>query len=520
MVSTPREGTRDRSTAGTTLSSTAGTPLNGLRQARALEAQLNRSEAPGIRRVLDALYMVLLLALIVGAPTWLALREGAQSATGLLALVGTMPPHALIFALTLPLAVLTFMLAPSLSPILGKPFDLHILSESPIERRATYGLRTTKTCVWLALALAALALLLWTLTTPALVLLLLGFLSSLAAAALIVAAWLAGQLVSPVTARVVSVAASCILLFTMLTMPASQLLNFFAIPPLATAVISLAAIAVAVPSIAKMLPLIRSQQVLSHAYLWQRLVNSAGIGDFTTARTELAISTSIGRKWPLPKRAGWWGTVAWLDLLSLARSPWRILWIVALNFVAVQLFATAPPLLLGPTQISIPLWAGGLAAVAQYFAFSCFSDRVRFAALMALPPRLFGGSSSRLIAAHLIVPVACSLVGTLVAALVIGSPSVLIWSLALLPIQCLTLVYTALKREPPLVLTIPVASPMGDSSSFNQLLWQFDFIAIIALAGILMYALVPASSTGALVTLTIFGLYLLAGIRRRFRRQT
>jgi len=492
--------------------------MSELRQARALAARLIRVESPGWGRVLNALYTALLLALIVGAPTWLALRGGVQTGAGLMGLVGRMPPHAPVLALTGPLMVMAFMLAPSLGPILGKPFDLHILSESPLDRRATYGLRAARTAAALALALAAFALLLWTLAGITPLPLAVGLLSALAATAAIITAWLAGQLVSPVTARVVAVAASCILLFTMLAVPPGQLLSIFALAPVVAAIISLAIIAISALAAWKMLPQIRSQQVLSQAYLWQRMVNSAGIGDFTTARTELAINTGIGRTWPLPRRTGWWGATAWLDLLSLARNPWRILWIVALNFAAVQLFATAPPLLLGPTQVAMPLWAGGLAAVAQYLAFACFAGRVRFGAMGALPPRLFGGSAWRLIAAHLVVPVVCSVVAASLAAWIMGSPGALIWSATLIPIHCLALVYTALKREPPLILTIPVTSPMGDTSAFHRLLWQFDFLAIIALAGTLMYALVSASAIATLITLAVFALYLLTGIRRRLRR--
>jgi len=489
-----------------------------LRQAHALEKRLRSSDTPSLRRILDATYLIILLALIVGAPTWLALRAGVQSEGGLLSLVGTMPPHTLIFALTPPLTVLAFMLAPSLSPILGKPFDLHLISESPLERRTSYGFRTAKTAAALALTLAALALLLWTLTATSAAPLALGVLSGISAAAIVVTAWLAGQLVSPVVARLVSVTASGILLSTMLATPPAQLLQFFAFGPWGTLVISIAAIAVALLFTRQMLPRIHSQQVLNSAYLWQRMVNTAGIGDFTSARAELAVTTGIGRGWRLPRRAGWWGTTVWLDLLSLARSPWRILWIFALNFAAVQLFATAPPLYLGANQVAMPLWAGGAAAVAQYLAYSCFGDRIRFGTMSALPPRLFGGSTWRLVAAHLVVPITCSLVATTLAAFILGVPTVWLWTACLVPIHCLVLVYTALKREPPLILTIPIASPMGDTSAFHQLLWQFDFLAIVALAGVLMYAFAGASGLGIAFTIIAFGVYLILGTRRRFRR--
>jgi len=79
-------------------------------------------------------------------------------------------------------------------------------------------------------------------------------------------------------------------------------------------------------------------------------------------------------------------------------------------------------------------------------------------------------------------------------------------------------IYSSLKRQPPAWLQTPIVTPMGDQSAVLVLLWQLDFILLVALAGIVAFTVISAPTVTAGLGLVVVAIWLLLGTRRRFQR--
>jgi len=227
-------------------------------------------------------------------------------------------------------------------------------------------------------------------------------------------------------------------------------------------------------------------------------------------------STGIRRFRPIPKNLNHWALNAWAGLTGLIRAPWRIVWILGLEAIAIIMVTSLP--------FVSSLAVIGAAAVAQYLAFSLFGDRIRLAFEQGISPSLLGGTPAREVVAQLVVPLMIHLlvvgVGLVVASKVFGlNISVFMpWTLLMTPVYLLVAVYSSLKRQPPTLLQTPIITPMGDQSVVLMLLWQLDFVILVVSAGIVMSAVISAPTASVVLAMGIIIIWLLLGTRRRLRR--
>jgi len=495
--------------------------------------QLERSVLPqrGYRSKLYAIYYMLLIGLVLGVPIWIALRDAATAGSPLIRALLSVDLPIIVLAAAVPLSVFLFGIGAVLSPISGPGFLLYLVSAGPQNRIIPYGLRVARTGTVLAVGFAALVTLLWSLNPASLTDLLLGIVASVSAAAVILAIWLLGSIVTPTKSRIGTTAAVCIIASlvaaTLLLEPIrnvvlstalqSSLVPLNTITYLGICGLSLAICSFAIVQLSKR---VNANRLLAQASRWQSIATYAGVGDLNTARAQFEIPSAIGRNWEPPNRANFWQLSAWASLVSLARAPWRVLWILLLQIMAVLVLLSLPFVTL---SLSAPYLGVGLSAVLQFFALLLFSGRINFAISQTVPPQLFGGTDFRLIFAQVTIPIAVFTltvaIGFIVAYLVLGnfSPLAVIWNLVMLPFQLAILVYSTLTREPPSWLLLQVGSPMGESALLMAL-WQTDLIWLPAAFGIVAYLLIVNPNVLTIGLILAAAFWLVVAIRRRHLR--
>jgi len=445
------------------------------------------SESQG-NKLAERAYYSVLVGLIYGAPVWLALRSGIADSDFMLRILHTVPLSNIIYLLGLLVAFIGFGLGSTLSPIGGEPFRLYLIGSAPGDRRVGFGLRLLRTGLWTIGISTGFAVLLWSLVPPALQTssgLLMSLLAAVGVGSLILAAWLAGSIVSPLVARLgatiaIVVAASTYILVPTRIADIQSYISGTALISNWNTSIAIAFMTVITSSalILAALNRVSGERVIEQAQRWRNMIGLAGIGDFAGAQSHLRSSSTIARNSSIPPSFGRYRTGVWLGSQTLRRAPWRIIWIFGLELPAIILIGNA----IGGSNIFLAAIAG----IAQYLAFALFGERLSFAVSLVRPPSLVGGTRLQNLGAQLTVPLVFHLVAITICIIVaryflaMNITAIALWSVILIPVHLFTLVYYANKQQPPLWVHTPIYSPFGDLSSIAMLFWQFDFILIIA----------------------------------------
>jgi len=427
------------------------------------------------------IYYAALIILIYGAPFWLLLRSSIEASPNLLRVLQITPLPNIIYLIGIPIALIAFGLGSTINPIRGEPFRLYLIGTAPDDRRLGYGSSLIRIGLWAITMCAGLAILLWSLM-PAMLRdtagLLMGLIAAIAVGVLILAFWLAGSVVSPLVARLGATLAFIIIALAYIFAPGgmpgvSSHISLHALLGITFATLLLSAVIIVAA-----LDYTSSDRVIEQALRWQNMVGLAGIGDLAAARSHMRASSTIARRLATPVISKRYGTGAWFSLLALVRAPWRIIWIIALETLAMILVSVA----INGSGI-LPI---AIAGVAQHLAIALFSDRISFTVELMRPPSLLGGSTIHNLGAQLLLPAVIHVIAAIISFvlmrhfLAINIAMIGLWSLALVPVHLLTLIYYTNKQQPPLWVQNPITSPLGDFSGAAMRLWQFDFILFVA----------------------------------------
>lgn len=263
------------------------------------------------------------------------------------------------------------------------------------------------------------------------------------------------------------------------------------------------------------LDLLDGDRLLEEAQAWQVAWGSAAAGEVAVAMAGFRARPSVGRSWQAT--GGRSATFRYLrsDIVGLARTPGRLMIGSAALVLACALLLASP--VLGSLLAAL---GSGLA----YLAIGVFSDGFRLAAETGSGPAVIGFPTDRLFLLHALLPLLVVGLALLIAALAAGlcgllPPPVQIAEAA---VTCLGLALTrafdsAKGPMPPRLLTpMPGGAVTGgtDLSGAIVLIWQMDALLIAMTFG-LGAAVLPAP--GLVVFLTVAGLGLILGLRRRLR---
>ncbi|MBT0773400.1 hypothetical protein KIH74_30925 [Kineosporia sp. J2-2] len=219
-------------------------------------------------------------------------------------------------------------------------------------------------------------------------------------------------------------------------------------------------------------------------------------GEITVALDVYRARPGLGRTWRAVR--GRPAPVRFLvrDLVAGARTPVRFSVGCLTLVVGLGLTAHAPGLLVA-----------GAGSGLVYLALGVFSDGFRHAAQAGAGPPLYGVGVAELFVVHSLLP----LTALLVTAVAVGGTGVVAAGLLLVAVRA----YDSAKGPLPPILLTPVASPAGDLSSLNVLIWQADAALISVFCGAVIAVAQPVH---AAVAATVIVALLLAGLRRRLHR--
>lgn len=426
-----------------------------------------------------------------------------------------------------------FALGTVRGPAVTRPFLVYALATSDIERRRAFG----RTVLGGAAVVVSVTLLLsvvllvpladaGALTVGALFLAL-G--ASLAYGVLVTVAWLAGQVAHGVAAWLVPLLlAAATAAGALLPAPGIMPWTWAAAtwptadhggPPLALPLGLLAAVTLAAAALAPlMVDRLRGPELIQQARRWESATVSAITGDLSAAIAGMRSVPVVGRSWRLVRGRSFLAATVIADLVAPLRTPMRLVGAVASLGVGGWLLAVAPDL-----PGLLPWVVGPAAAVPLYLGLGPWSDGLAHAAVALSSPRLFGVSDGRLVLAHAIAPLLGGVVVAGATAALAVPPERPWWSAPAVA-TCLiaTLVVVRLaaaaKTVPPLFLSTPMVTPMGDMSVFGLLAWQLDAVIWSLLAGLAALGLWSGTPLAVIGLLAIAGVSLLQW-RGRLRKR-
>lgn len=212
-------------------------------------------------------------------------------------------------------------------------------------------------------------------------------------------------------------------------------------------------------------------------------VHAAGM-DFSTAAALYQVRPHLGRRIravrPMHRLSR---TFLIRDAVGAARTPGRFI-------VAVLALAGAGVLITFAFAPTTPGWLLGAAAGLVVFAgLGPLTDGIRHAANVASDFPLYGISDERLLANHLLFPLAVVLLVLLAAVIVcavvtgVGAAAPVLGSLTLGVLALISRVGNALKGPLPPALLTPIPTPMGDLGAAIRMTWAVDGLLIAASAG-------------------------------------
>ncbi len=459
-----------------------------------------------------AIYVTVLIAFIYGGPAFLRLVSALHDAevVASIATPGVATGVSIALGLTL---VGAFVVGTTRGPAVLKPFVAFALVTSDISRRRAFGRAMVNSAIVLTLVGAGVsALLLGPLAgTPAVDLrtMALGIVAAALFGLLTSVAWLAGQAARGAAVWAVP-AALLVLIVTGFVLPGPEVLPWewaaAAWPDGASAASALPVVLLLVAAVvlAAVTPLLLGSlsgpDLIDQARRWEGATVAATTGDLTTAMGGFRATPTVGRRWRVVRGGSFVFAALRADLLASLRMPLRAM-ISALTLASggwVLVLASEAVGMLRPA----------LAIVAALLVFAGLGpacDGLRHAVLAISAPRLFGVSDESLVLARAWAPLITGLVlagGGAVAAALVGDGSP--W-LALVIVFVLVAVITiirldaAAKGTPPLWLTAPISTPMGDLSAIGTMLWQMDALIWSAITGAAVLSLWSGSTLGTTI---------------------
>uniref|UniRef100_UPI0025DFCF61 hypothetical protein n=1 Tax=Demequina sp. TaxID=2050685 RepID=UPI0025DFCF61 len=453
-----------------------------------------RQSGGGAGAVVYAIYVGALVVLIYGAPAIRGVAGAFRRPDVLDVLIQPGTASAVSAVLGGVLAA-TFAIGTTRGPAVTRPFVAHALATSDVPRRRAFlGAAIRSGVVVVLVSLAVTAILIGPLAdADAMTAAQLGagLVASVFFGLLVAGAWLAGQ-----AARGAAVWAVPIALLAAvaagLAWPAADVLPWSwaaatwpdgsaTVPVLQLVLLAAVALAAA-GTTPLLLDSLDGPGIVEQSRRWEGATSAATSGDVSTALAEFRAPPTVGRRWRLVggRRFGW--AVARADLVATARTPLRAVVGVLTLGVGGWAFAAAPdvPGLLG--------WAVRIGAALLVFAgLGPLSDGLRHAVLAVTTPRLFGVSDGAMIRAHAWAP----LLGGIAlggAGAVAGGGGEVAWGdlgtvAALIAAVVLVRLASAAKGPPPLALSAPIITPMGDLSVVGLVAWQLDAVLFAATIG-------------------------------------
>lgn len=253
--------------------------------------------------------------------------------------------------------------------------------------------------------------------------------------------------------------------------------------------------------------------VLDQSRRWQAARTAASVADVATALDTFRTGPRRGRRRRAVVAAPALVRYPVRDAVGASRTPARSLVAIAALLAAGAVVGAAR---------TAPLAAVG--AVVAFAALGVFSDGFRHAAAGASAPRPDGHGTARLYALHAVLPllvgVAAIGAGAWAAALT-AAPGVLV-SAAVVDAVLVAAVLVAVRaydsaRGPlPLVLLVPVPSPVGDLSGPGAALWQVDAVVLAAFAAVVVVGATASNgpAVGALTAAAVVAAVLALTVRR------
>ncbi|MGL3149559.1 DUF6297 family protein [Microbacterium sp. A82] len=246
----------------------------------------------------------------------------------------------------------------------------------------------------------------------------------------------------------------------------------------------LAVTAACVASVPALMNRLGLMELSAQAARWDAAtVHAAGM-DFSTAASLYQVRPHLGRgirAVRAMRRLS--GTFLIRDVIGAARTPGRFI-------VAVLALAGAGVLITFAFAPATPGWLLGAAAGLVIFAaLGPLTDGIRHAASVASDFPLYGISDERLLANHLIFPLAVIVLVLLTAVAIcsavagIGPITPILSSLAVGILALFARVSNALKGPLPPALLTPIPTPMGDLGAAIRMTWAVDSLLIAGLAG-------------------------------------
>jgi hypothetical protein len=204
--------------------------------------------------------------------------------------------------------------------------------------------------------------------------------------------------------------------------------------------------------------------------------------DVSSAASAYVPQPHAGRRWravhrvrSLPLR------LALGDAVAAARTPGRLAIGVAGLLVA--------GVLMGFASLHLVPWLAAVAGAVAYVAVGTVTDGIRHAVEAMSSTAMYGVSDLAMIGGHALFPAMSAVtVVAVVALVVVAAMGGAVWGSAFGAVvvalsAVAARVLDALKPPMPVVLLLPIPTPMGDLSAANRVVWVLDALLLTGLAG-------------------------------------
>ncbi|MFC4222960.1 hypothetical protein [Lysinibacter cavernae] len=497
-----------------------------LRAARSVVAA--RAGRPSIADMAYYVYVGILAAAIAGSSVVRAIVLGLVSPAVAAGLQSPLAPG-VVSAVVIGLAGVLLLLGKTRGPVVPRPDQVEFLAASPLPRWLSLRRSYLTSTAWLTAVIVVVAALLavaaglefgagpetvarW-------------MLGAVSVGLLLSVVWLIGQRLPSWAAGLLAIAACMVAIASVLAGESWAVTPFF-LPgalwadlaglseqPVAWAAVVTLCVIATVTFLGSfwLLNGLGRSGLAAQARRWQLAGMLAGSGDIAAAVGRLRPPPTAGRRLKIGMTGPFWAVVIQRDAVALLRFPQRLIVSASVLVAAGFLLSVSAG---APEGVR---WAGLLVASALgYAAAGSLADGLRHGAAASGASTLFGCTIGRLLRASCVVPLAGTLVlgsiGVYLAAALAGaSTSLFLWWSLLAVLWTLVRLSDAAKGPLPMVLRMPVPTPVGDVSILNVLLWQSDAVLIAILgATVTLLVSVGAPLTGivliAVVTAIVVGI--------------
>lgn len=472
------------------------------------EVWASRSSARSRTDLLYLVYVAALSVLVLGVP---ALNSAGQllSRPDVLPVLSASRAPQMVAALTLAAAALAVLVGAVRGPALMAPFFIATLASSGLRRRDVLRRPFARALLVPVLGLAVLAALIGSTLVSAgraeMNTVVLFVVAAVGAGLLLGTAWLVGQLLRPVHARL---ACSASLLMAAAAAAAAPVglgaggaypVGSAAPLPWALGLLGGGLLAAALSMV--LLDQLQGAVLREQAARWESAATHATTGDLAGASGQFRPPPSTGRRWPAVGRRPLVLLYARRDAVAWMRSPERLTAGILAGLASTALLAAS-------TQLSGPLaWGSVLVGSAMLWgASSAPVDGIRHGIHTLGAPPLLGQTAGPQVLLH--TPAPAALLG-LLAVLGGGTGLLLAGGAAapgpvLLPALLAVVLIAGRARDAakgpmPLSLMTPMPTAQGDLSVISVLLWQADGLLLALAAGAALALLTPLGAGAMLL---------------------